>query len=205
MHDTVSVRVVDLLLDPLNARFSEEVGSQPEAFRALARLNPKHVVTLAEDIVENGMDPLTLPGVVATGDRRKRYTVLEGNRRVLALKALDTPSIIASELTSQQQKRLAELSARFLADPIDAIDCVLFEDEAEARHWIFLRHTGLNDGAGVLGWDPDNQDAFKARHGGQRSMAGQVVDFLQRAGSTLSTTGVSTTIARLVSTPTVRG
>lgn len=204
MSEMVSVRIADLLLDQRNARLKEEQASQPATYLALAALNPKYLLALAEDIIEEGMDPLSLPAVVATSDKRKRYTVLEGNRRVLAVKALETPSIIQSELSVAQSRRLNDLSARFHTDPINEIGCVLFEDEGSARHWIELRHTGANEGAGTVGWDSDNQDAYKARHGGQRSLAGQVIDLLKRAGSIVETTGISTSITRLMSTPQVR-
>lgn len=204
MPETVSVRIADLLLDQRNARLKEEQPSQPATNLALAELNPRYLLNMAEDIVENGMDPLSLPAVVATSDKRKRYTVLEGNRRILAVKALDTPSIVHPVLTASQRKRLNDLSARFHAEPIDETECVLFDDEGSARHWIELRHTGLNDGAGTLGWDSDNQDAYKARHGGQRSLSGQVIDLMNRAASTAQTTGISTSITRLMGTPQVR-
>lgn len=204
MSETVSVRVADLLLDQRNARLKDEQTTQPATYLALANLNPKYLLEMAEDIVENGLDPLSLPAVVATGDKRKRYTVLEGNRRVLALQALETPSIVQAELSKSQQKRLNELSARYHKDPLDEIECVLFEDEDSARHWIELRHTGVNEGAGTVGWDSDNQDAYKARHGGQRSLGGQVIDLLKRAGSTADTAKISTSITRLMGTPQVR-
>jgi hypothetical protein len=204
MSERVSVRIADLLLDQSNARLKEEQPSQPATYRALTALSPKYLLTMAQDIVEKGMDPLSLPAVVATTDKRRRYTVLEGNRRVLAVKALETPSIVQAELSGAQQKRLNELSARFHADPIGEIDCVLFDDEDSARHWIQLRHTGANEGAGTIVWDSDNQDAYRARHGGQRSLAGQVIDFLNRAGSKVETDKISTSITRLMSTPQVR-
>ncbi len=181
MSEKVSVLVADLLLDQRNARLEEEQASQPATCLDLTALNPKYLLTLAEDIIDKGMDPLSLPAVVATRDRRKRYTVLEGNRRVLAVKALETPSIVHPELNAAQQRRLNELSARFHTNPIDEIDCVLFDDEESARHWIELRHTGVNEGAGTVGWDSDNQDAYRARHGGQRSLGGQVIDLMKRA------------------------
>ncbi len=204
MSERVSVPVADLLLDQRNARLEEEQASQPATCLALTALNPKYLLTLAEDIIDKGMDPLSLPAVVATRDRRRRYTVLEGNRRVLAVKALETPSIVHPELNAAQQRRLNELSARFHGNPIDEIDCVLFDGEELARHWIELRHTGVNEGAGTVGWDSDNQDAYRARHGGQRSLGGQVIDLLKRANSVVQTAGISTSITRLMSTPQVR-
>src|SRR5687768_1805163 len=208
MFERVPIRVVDLLLDQKNARLAEEQPSQPAAYLALTRLDPGYVITMAEDIVNFGTDPMSLPAVVATGDRRQRYLVLEGNRRVLALKALETPSIIAPELTKHQQKRLNEFAHKFAQDPVDEIDCVSFKNEADARHWIELRHTGVNEGAGLAPWEPEGKDRFRARHGGVRNVAGQALDFLRRAGMETRpegrVKGITSTLDRLIKSPHVR-
>jgi hypothetical protein len=134
----------------------------------------RRLVNLAEDIVTNGLDPTTLTVVVATGDRRKRYKVLEGNRRVLALKSLETPAIVISGLAKAEQRRLGELSVRYLRAPIDAIECVLFDNEEEAFRWIEIRHTGANDGVGLVEWDSNQQDRFRARHGASAAHRAQI-------------------------------
>jgi len=203
-HETVSIKVADLLLDQANARLDDVQDSQPATYLALAKFNPKYVVALAEDIVDRGMDPLTIPAVVATTDRKRRYRVLEGNRRVLALLALDTPSIVLPALDGPQRKKLMALSAAYHEDPISEIDCVLFDDEEAARHWIEVRHTGVNDGVGVAGWDSNNTDAWKARHGAKRNTSGQIIDFLKSVDSDLRTVGIATSLRRLISTPEVR-
>ena len=77
-----SVPVAKLLLDTENARLAEEQPSQPEAMLALARLQGSRLVTLARDIVENGLDPLNLLAVVATDGTSRRYRVLEGTMLV---------------------------------------------------------------------------------------------------------------------------
>lgn len=121
----------------------EEQPSQQAIYLALATQQGRRLIKLAEDIIENGLDPITLPAIVATDDRRRRYRVLEGNRRVLALKALDTPAIVSSAFSSgADQRRLNQLAARYSARPLDPIECVLFDSEDEAQHWIELRHTG---------------------------------------------------------------
>ena len=89
--------VPDLLLDPENARLGTVQTTQPATALALAAQQGRRLVNLAADIVEAGLDPAQPLTVLATGkgDRRRRYTVLEGNRRVLAIKALETPSLVA--------------------------------------------------------------------------------------------------------------
>lgn len=89
MPEYVSVPVSSLLLDSRNPRLPDEGASQQATAVALVEQHgATALLKLADDIVEFGLDPLSLTAVVPTGDTRKRYTVLEGNRRLLAIKAL---------------------------------------------------------------------------------------------------------------------
>ncbi len=203
MPELDEIPVTSLLLDPRNARLGEEQSSQQAIYVALAKQQGKRLVKLADDIVNNGLDPMTLPAVVPTPDRLKRYRVIEGNRRILAVKALETPSIVAAALTPTERKRLLELAAKYADNPIDTVTCVLFETEAEADHWIRLRHTGVNEGAGLVEWDPNEQDRYLARTGA-RQPSGQVVDFVNKVRGTKSGSGIITNLRRLIGTPEVR-
>lgn len=84
MYQTVPIPLTDLLLDMSNARLGEEQSSQQQVYLTLGKQQGKRLISLAEDIIANGTDPTNLPAVVATDDRRRRYKVIEGNRRVLA-------------------------------------------------------------------------------------------------------------------------
>lgn len=207
MHELVSIPVVDLILDAGNARLGEEQPSQQAIYHSLAQQQGSRLVELASDIVDRGLDPTTLPAVVATDDRRRRYKVIEGNRRILALKALDNPSIVASGLSSRDQAHLSPLAQRYAEDPVEEVPCVLFDSEVDAYHWVELRHTGANDGAGLVEWNTNEQDRFKARHGkgGARKPAGQILDFLEQVdGPPEGKTKVLTTVQRIINTREVR-
>lgn len=207
MHEIVSVPISDLLLDTANARLGEEQPSQQAVYLHLATQQGRRLVALARDIVENGLDPTTLPAVVATGDRRRRYIVIEGNRRALALKALETPSIVGGALAPADHKALLGLSARYLVEPIDEVDCVLFQTQEDAEHWVDLRHTGANEGAGLVEWDSNELDRYRARHGGGRSrtLGGQALDFVDRIdGADMSGARIVTNLDRLMKSPAVR-
>jgi len=207
VHEIVSVPISDLLLDTANARLGEEQPSQQAVYLHLATQQGRRLVALARDIVENGLDPTTLPAVVATGDRRRRYIVIEGNRRALALKALETPSIVGGALAPADHKALLGLSARYLVEPIDEVDCVLFQTQEDAEHWVDLRHTGANEGAGLVEWDSNELDRYRARHGGGRSrtLGGQALDFVDRIdGADMSGARIVTNLDRLMKSPAVR-
>jgi hypothetical protein len=208
LAEVVEIPIADLLLDSGNARLRDEQVNQQSTAISLARQQGPRLVNLAEDIVREGLDPTTLPAVIPTRDQKKRYVVLEGNRRLLALKALETPSLVAPALDSSAQKRLNRLSETYSDDPIESLWCVLFPSEDEARHWIELRHTGQNEGVGLVEWGADEKDRFQARHG-TRSPAGQALDFVEKHGSLSeaaqkSPTGIITSLTRLLNTPEVR-
>lgn len=183
MSEIVDIAVADLQFDPTNPRLVTEGSSQQAIAVALAHNQGRRLINLADHIVSHGLDPLTLSAVVPTGDRRKRYRVIEGNRRLLALRSLETPALVAAALTAAEQRRLAKLSQRYADDPIKTVPCVLFESEEAARVWIVNRHTGANDGAGLAEWGSDEKDRYQARHG-QRNPAGQVIDFLDKLHGT---------------------
>lgn len=207
MPEVVAVPLASLLLDQDNARLGDSQPSQPATQIALARLLGKKLVNLAGHIVQHGLNPAEFPIIVGTGDSKKRYKVLEGNRRTLAVKALETPTIVKGGLKDADYSKLLGLSGKFKADPIEEVTCVYFrDDEAEAANeWVRLRHTGANEGRGLEGWDSDEQDRYNVRHGRQRTKAGQVTDFMDHVdGAPADKVKITTTLDRLMGDPAVR-
>jgi hypothetical protein len=210
MPEIVDIQISDLLLDAENPRYSDVARNQQVAATALAEKHPSHIIKLAADIVENGLDPTTLPAVVATGDKRKkRYRLLEGNRRLLAIKALETPTLISGVLPAGASKTLTELSRRFATTPISEMKCVLFETEAEAEHWVWVRHTGENEGIGLVTWGAIEKDRYKARRTGRLKPTGQVIEFVEKHGglsaeAQTSSQKIHTNVERMIETTRVK-
>ena len=96
-------------------------------------------------------------------DDLKRYVVLEGNRRLTAVKALENPEWLVGSVSNRVLTEIRKLSRTYQDNPIDSIQCVLVRDREEARHWIELRHTGENEGAGLVRWGADEKERFTAR------------------------------------------
>jgi hypothetical protein len=207
--EVVEISISDLLLDPENPRFKEIPKTQQEAAKELAEKHGDQVVELAGDVVRYGLDPTTLPAVVASGDMRQRYRMLEGNRRLLAIKALETPTLISGVLAPSLAKRLTELSKAYVKNPIATMPCVLFEKEKDAEHWILLRHTRGNKGIGLVTWGTDEQERYERRHSGKLKPAGQVIEFVEQHGTLspeaqASNQRINTNVARLIETTAVR-
>ncbi|MEU4699812.1 hypothetical protein [Nonomuraea dietziae] len=172
-----------MLLDQYNARLGEPQPDQKSTELALAELLGLQLFEMARDVLTFGTDPSASLIVTPEGAPPGKYRVLEGNRRLLVVKALTRPKIVAEILSPARHKRLLDLSSAFRENPIKKLRCVVYEAEEEAEHWIELRHTGANNGVGLVEWDANDQDRWKSRHGGptNRKEAGQVLDFVDRA------------------------
>lgn len=181
MPDVKLVAPSDLLLDAENARLAQPNVGQREALRALATLLDRYLVGLAADIVAFGIDPSTLPIVMPSGDDAKRYIVLEGNRRLAALKVLENPESITGAVPHATSAELRALSSQYQSSPIEAVRCLVVKDRTESDHWIELRHTGRREGAGILPWGSDESERFRARSGGM-ALHTQALNFLEHRG-----------------------
>ncbi|MBZ9713732.1 hypothetical protein [Deinococcus multiflagellatus] len=176
----------DILLDQKNPRLddtSQRMG-QAEVIRDIMsdEILGQQVYKLAQDIVQYGMDPTALLAVTKSADEAEKYIALEGNRRIVALKILTNPDLIVGVGKKSLEKRFRDLSKRFIDEPITEVRCIIFEDEEEADHWIKMRHTGQNDGAGLVEWNALSQGRYTARKGSAPPEV-QVLDFVRDHGT----------------------
>jgi hypothetical protein len=202
-----SISPADLLIDEQNPRISQPNVGQHRAIQALAQRQGRKLVMLARDIVNNGgLNPSELPIVTPNEGDSKRYVVLEGNRRLVALKALENPELLADAVEPRVLTDIRKLSHAYQENPVEAVECHVVANRAEASHWIELRHTGEREGAGIVPWGADESARFRARSG-KREIHQQALDFLQRRGdlSPEERRRVPTTsLRRLLGTPEVR-
>jgi hypothetical protein len=203
MPELTSIPPADLLIDELNPRLSSPNAGQHKALNGLAHHLGQKLAVLAADLVQHGSDPSTLPIVMPLGSR---YVVLEGNRRLAAIRTLENPDSIAASVLPGVLKQIRKLSKSYQSNPIEALQCVVVQDRDEARHWMELRHTGEHGGAGVLKWSADEIDRFKARSG-HAPLQTQVLDFLQKRGDLTEDARrevPTSSLKRLLQTPAVR-
>lgn len=197
----------ELQLDLRNPRF-DGLANQREALEKIVQSQGSKLVNLAEDIVANGMSPAHRMLVMrATGKGQANFIVMDGNRRLAALRILANPTALdgmsgVGDLTTQKLRKLAK---EFKLDDIQPLDIFVCRNEAEARHWIEAIHTGENDGRGVVGWD----GMATARYRG-KTISLKVLDFVKAAGKltdeeTLALERFSiTNLDRLLGTPEIR-
>ncbi len=206
MPEALSLSPSTLLIDEQNPRISQPNAGQTKALQSLAALLQVKLQKLCEHIVKNGINLSDRPIVMPFKDDLNRYVVLEGNRRLAALKALENPEWLSGAVAPGILTAIRRLSRDYQANPIDQLDCVVYKDREEARPWIELRHTGENGGAGVVPWGHEESGRYRARTGAL-PIASQALNFLEGLGSLTPDERKKlpvTSFKRLLDTPEVR-
>jgi len=158
-HIVTPIKLEKLLIDLQNPRYNHRT-SQRDALSTIARDQGPKLYNLAEDIVDKGVNPSDLP-IVASADQEGFYVVLEGNRRVAVLKLLSSPSLLSSiGLAPGSLKKYNALVDRAEGFLPTELQCVVLSRE-DAKNWIMLKHTGENEGVGVVTWDGRARHRFR--------------------------------------------
>lgn len=165
---TIKVDVEKLHFDLKNPRFSK-LSDQRDALHSFClERHARKIVLLAEHISDAGLNPSELLIVIAD-ERRGHYIALEGNRRLAAMKLLAVPARISeTPLSKAYQARLRRASAEGLDADRRKIHCVLMPSREEANEWIPLKHTGENEGVGVVQWDGEETARFRGSDPGYK-------------------------------------
>src|SRR3569833_907371 len=147
------ITIQDLLFDLGNPRFPG-LQSQREALERIVADQKDKLLALAEDITDVGLDLSDRPIVMAAAPPSSAFIMLEGNRRLAALKLLTNEKLVDSlNFTDKRKQRWKDLISRFDATVIEPVDCVLVDSRDVANHWIELKHSGEIAGRGRVGWD----------------------------------------------------
>jgi hypothetical protein len=145
--------------------------------------------------------------VLRSPARPNKFIVLEGNRRVLAAKLLKNPALLPTlDMPENFRRRLKKAAQAFSAKSVEPLDCYEVVDRAEGNDWIRQRHSGADEGRGIVGWSAIAGSRFRGR-----DPALQALDFVLQHGGltevqrdTISSKFPLTTLDRLLSTPSVR-
>ena len=160
---TKELPVEALLLDLENPRISK-ASSQREALQKIIEDQDVKLVVLAESICSDGLNPMDKWLVLKSEKEQGKYDVLEGNRRLAAIRILHNSSVLDDlEVRSTVKKRLEELASDFDLNDIGHIDCFEVDSRPEATTWINQRHTGENKGRGIVNWGGVATARFRGR------------------------------------------
>jgi hypothetical protein len=200
-----SVAPERLLLDVQNPRLGQ-VQSQSEAIAEIIERQGDKLANLMRHIAQHGLSPTDSMLVLRRG---RGFVVLEGNRRLAAIKLLANPDLAKGTLLEGAAKRVAKQATRI----VNSVDCIVVASREEAHPWIVLRHRGQADGAGVVPWGSREGVRYEAKPGSQAAKAVAFLDAVE-AGFPLDQelrelveqvgTGRLTTLGRLIGDPEFR-
>lgn len=172
MRDIRVIPLDKIKLDQENVRFGNDVAeSQREAIKLMLSDpdDAKKILRLAEHIVQYGLDPTELQ--LVTPDEDGNFIVLEGNRRLTALKLLQRPDLCP---TDRNYKGFLKAHNNLPNGVPENLQCSVVPTRASGDVWIELKHTGENKGAGRVDWNSDIRDERRARTTGIESIGRQL-------------------------------
>lgn len=144
-----TVNVTSLYLDARNPRIPHVAGDTKQRDLAAQLIEHDRVFELARDIAEQGYFPTeVLIGVEENG----RKVIVEGNRRLAALKLLLSPEFAPGKY----QKKFQSLHSRIAPETISRVRVVFAPSRDEAAPIIVKRHT-VN---GVKRWERSQQAQY---------------------------------------------
>ncbi|MFM1786426.1 MAG: hypothetical protein RL228_376 [Actinomycetota bacterium] len=149
-----NVPLEKLLLDFDNPRFNLGPDIKTQVDVANSLIMSYDVFTLAESIAGNGFfanEPL----VAVASDKEGFFTVVEGNRRLSALKGLCVPEFRKDLFNSGKWD---ELAASSKVSEMTEVPVIIVKERAKASSMMGYRHI-----SGITGWDPLAQARFVAK------------------------------------------
>ncbi|MGF1630622.1 MAG: hypothetical protein ACFCUT_14205 [Kiloniellaceae bacterium] len=175
MADWKTLKLSELTLDQKNYRTGQQ-ASQRKAIEAVIDDQKHLLVNLAKDLLEEGPSPGEPIWVTPDPDSPGMYVVLEGNRRVTALKLLEHPALAHKTVVESDFKTL---SKQYAANPRRELEARVFASREAALPWIRRRHMASTSGVGLQPWKPMAKGRANREHGlsAPRSLA--VVEFLE--------------------------
>jgi hypothetical protein len=199
-----NLRIDQLKLDLRNPRIGDATD-QHAAMQALIDDQDYKLANLAENILENGLNPLDRFLVMPDEDRG--FIVLEGNRRAAVLKMLVSPTVLTGlDIRPALQKRFEVLAARFDRGSVEPLAGFEVPSRNAGSIWIEQRHRGEDEGRGIVGWSAEAVSRFTGR-----DPAIQALDFVRKhaeltehENEALASRFPISTLDRLLSTPAVR-
>ncbi len=158
--DIIEVDFHRLLLDLENPR-TEPQQTQRQAMEQIAGIQGPKLLKLAEDMLDFGMDPSSNL-IVSERDEDGEYVVLDGNRRVTAIKLMSNLELLNSlDILRATKTAFQRLYARGGQSFPPMLRCAVMQPD-DARHWIALRHNGVaQDGVATLPWDLEARKRYR--------------------------------------------
>ncbi|MDE0151178.1 MAG: hypothetical protein OXK80_01605 [Bdellovibrionales bacterium] len=193
------IKIENLLVNPENPRFNS-VNNQEEAISIMLRKMGGKIKNLAKDIVVHGLNPGRL--LLVLKENNGKYTALEGNRRLTAIKLIMNPNMISLD-NNNLRKFFQKIKRESQNNLPKTLECIVFTNKKVANRWIELEHTGENKGVGQVPWDAEQTTRFKSQTSGSQRKHTPVLEFMRQ--NTIEIPPRQTTnIERIISTNSVK-
>ena len=169
------IAVSELDLDCENPRHGV-VADQEAALSRLVADQGEKIGRLAADIHDNGLSPSQL--FIITEGAAGRYSVLDGNRRLAALRILDDPALLPAEF-----RPTGFMGTVFEpGNQPNQVMCAIVRNRDEARLWLDRTHSGELAGIGTVPWSSTAKYRFNPGHPGGRHTASAItmLDWLRQ-------------------------
>ena len=126
--------------------------------------------------------------VIEPEDGKKSYVSVDGNRRLVALKVLENPSLADGILNASQMKALKKEADIFAKDPIGEVEIVIYPDREVGTPWVARRHASGLEGRGQDSWGNEEKIRFDAwRNDDDGTPEYQLLQFVRGHGSLTET------------------
>lgn len=169
------IKLDNLLLDFQNPR-TGITSTQSDAMKAIIGLSSRNFETMMESIREHGLDPGDAFYVIQDVSNPGDYIVVDGNRRLAALKVLMEPNqLLGLGISDAYRAKLASLSKDLTRDAFLDLPCVVFPDRSTANEWILRRHGRGMEGEARIPWGPLEIQRFQ----NDRTVL-DVIDFVEK-------------------------
>jgi hypothetical protein len=171
-----NVNVADILLDVGNPRIRAGQDQRQCIERILRKED--HMLALMRDISNRGLT--TMP-IIVKPKNDGQYVVMDGNRRVTALKLLNMPETCPIEKLKITLRDLLKNNRAMIPDAVDVLSSN--SDKAIAME-VLARHLGEQDGIGQVNWSAYLRTVYLLNYGhpAEYKRAGQYALWAEKQG-----------------------
>lgn len=177
-YSYVKIKVSDLYVNPENYRYLNDVIDEVAAITAMFSVNGgdpiKEMINLSKDIIKEGLNPFEMP-IVCFDEEINKYVVYDGNRRITCIKLMTQ-----YKGNEDIKHKISAVEDIYKLDcNINEIQCVLYDNPDDAKHYLYKIHNDINEGVGRKQWD--YQAKMKAQAAaGNKSRTYSIVEFIKR-------------------------
>lgn len=159
-----TININDLYVNPENYRYINDATDEIDAIISMFNVNTgtpiREMLNLSKDIIEDGLNPFEMP-IVCFDEDLEKYIVYEGNRRITCIK------LMTQYKNNDSIKTLIPSVNEIykLNCDIKEVQCVIFYNPDDAKHFLYKIHQDINDGIGRKQWDSQAKKKAEAATG----------------------------------------